>query len=237
MLNKGVSNQRYIQIPTHIIKDKIILDSTTLSSAMSSLTSLAGLKLWLYLYQHQENQGFLLSSQDFVLKSSSSRSAYTTAFNELVDKGYLIETIKKNYYIFVANPNIILKDTKDNNINDNKISLGEQKIIELLQNNNIDFIREATFGTCLFPDTFYPARFDFYINHSYLIEYDGEQHFSYSNRGWNTEEQYKKTLEHDEYKNQWCKNNNIPLIRIPYTHLKDLNINDLLLSSTSFLIN
>jgi len=37
-------------------------------------------------------------------------------------------------------------------------------------------------------------------------------------------------------KNQWCKENNIPLIRIPYTHLKDLQIKDLMLETTKFLI-
>ena len=49
------------------------------------------------------------------------------------------------------------------------------------------------------------------------------------------EEQFKKTQEHDKYKNQWCKNNNIPLIRIPYTHLKDLCLEDLLLETSKFI--
>ena len=48
---------------------------------------------------------------------------------------------------------------------------------------------------------------------------------------------YLKTKELDEYKNQWCKENNIPLIRISYTHLNDLCIEDLLLETTKFLIN
>lgn len=46
-----------------------------------------------------------------------------------------------------------------------------------------------------------------------------------------------KDKELDEYKNQWCKENNIPLIRIPYIHLNDLCIEDLLLETTNFLIN
>jgi len=37
-------------------------------------------------------------------------------------------------------------------------------------------------------------------------------------------------------KNQWCKNNNIPLIRIPYTHLEDLRLEDLLLETSQFII-
>ena len=34
----------------------------------------------------------------------------------------------------------------------------------------------------------------------------------------------------------WCKDNNIPLIRIPYTHYKELKIEDLLLETSKFKI-
>lgn len=36
-------------------------------------------------------------------------------------------------------------------------------------------------------------------------------------------------LKRDAIKNQWCKDNNIPLIRIPYTRLNNLSIKDLIL--------
>ena len=39
----------------------------------------------------------------------------------------------------------------------------------------------------------------------------------------------------DLLKIEYCKNNNIPLIIIPYTHYKDLNISDLILNTTNFL--
>lgn len=109
-------------------------------------------------------------------------------------------------------------------------SKGEQKIAELLQQNNIKFESQKSFETCRFSDTNYLAFFDFYVNNEYLIEFDGEQHFSYRNVGWSTEEQYLKTKEHDEFKTKWCKENNIPLIRIKYTQLETLTIEDLLLN-------
>jgi hypothetical protein len=71
------------------------------------------------------------------------------------------------------------------------------------------------------------------VNDKYLIEYDGRQHFSDENTIFN----YNETLKHDKIKNQWCKENNIPLIRIPYTHLKDLCIEDLKLETSKFIIN
>ena len=80
------------------------------------------------------------------------------------------------------------------------------------------------------------ARFDFFIQNSYLVEYDGSQHFNYSSndKGWNTKEQFEKTQQRDAYKNQWCKDNSIPLIRIPYTKLDTLCIEDLMLETTEF---
>lgn len=79
-------------------------------------------------------------------------------------------------------------------------------------------------------------RFDFYINEdNYLIEYDGEQHFKDTN-GF-----FKTTLEEiqkrDIFKNQWCKENNIPLIRIPYTRYDDLCIEDLLLETSKYVVS
>ena len=121
-------------------------------------------------------------------------------------------------------------------------SIGEEKISKILQENKIKFIKQYNDLKCIFPDSKRPAIFDFYIpynNSYYLIEYDGIQHFSAKseNTGWNTELNLLKTKKRDKYKNQWCKENNIPLIRIPYTHLKDLCLKDLQLETSKFIIN
>ena len=116
-----------------------------------------------------------------------------------------------------------------------KQSHGEYLIEQLLQKNNMQYEKEKTFSSCIFNDTKQLARFDFYVNNQYIIEFDGEQHFNYTQTGWNTKEQFIKTKEHDNYKNQWCKENNIPIIRIPYLHEKDICLEDLLLTS-SFII-
>lgn len=115
-------------------------------------------------------------------------------------------------------------------------SKGEAKIEELLKKNNIQFEKEKIFNTCRFPDTNYPGRFDFYVNKQYLIEYDGNIHFKYGDTGWNTEDEFDKRFFHDKFKNNWCKENNIPLIRIPYTKYNDLCIEDLLLETSKYII-
>lgn len=114
-------------------------------------------------------------------------------------------------------------------------SAGEEKIASLLREHNIDFLTEKTFDTCYFTDSNRAAKFDFYVNNTYLIEYDGAQHY-HDGTGWNTKEKLQKTQQHDLYKNNWCKENNIILIRIPYYHLDDIKIEDLMPNTSTFVV-
>lgn len=111
-------------------------------------------------------------------------------------------------------------------------SVGEQKITKILQENNINFKREFTFPD-LFGDKGGKLRFDFGILNSnndllYLIEYDGIQHFEINCFG-NNEDDFNILKKYDKIKEDYCKNNNIPLLRIPYTKLGTLNFKDLIL--------
>ena len=107
-------------------------------------------------------------------------------------------------------------------------SHGNLKIDQLLTENNIPFEREKRFDSCK-DKTYLP--FDFFVDNKYLIEFDGMQHFEETSFF-----DSQKTQQHDIIKNQWCKENNIPLIRIPYTHLKELSIQDLILETSKFKI-
>lgn len=114
-----------------------------------------------------------------------------------------------------------------------RMSHGEITVLNLLKENNIPFEQEKVLFKFANGKNAY---FDFYVNNKYIIEYDGETHFMSNLHGWHTPEQLKAQQERDLIKNQWCKQNNIPLIRIPYTHLKDLCIEDLLLETSNFII-
>ena len=107
-------------------------------------------------------------------------------------------------------------------------SKGEEKIAKILMEHHIPFEKEKTFDTCRYQNTNAYARFDFFVDNKYIIEYDGIQHFQPTFNTFN-EENFHNTINHDEFKNQWCKENNIPIIRIKYTQLDTLNIKDLLL--------
>ena len=107
-------------------------------------------------------------------------------------------------------------------------SLGEQKISKMLNEANIFYEREKIFKNSSF-------RFDFFVENQYIIEYDGKQHFQDSQWG-NHLKTAKETQKRDKEKNNWCKEHNIPIIRIPYTIFNQLTIKDLLLETSSFIV-
>lgn len=113
----------------------------------------------------------------------------------------------------------------------NKKSRGEERIETLLKENNISYEKEKIFSNFKYADSGFCPRFDFYIENQYLIEFDGKQHFE---QCFNIP--LKEVQTKDEIKNQWCEENNIPLIRIPYWHLKELCIEDLLLKTSNFVV-
>lgn len=106
-------------------------------------------------------------------------------------------------------------------------SKGEQTITNLLVKNNISFVTQKRFDTCKNPETNAQLIFDFYINDSFLLEYDGVQHYQTST-GWNNEEHLNYAQKHDNIKNQWCKENNVPLKRIPYWELKNITLENIM---------
>lgn len=74
------------------------------------------------------------------------------------------------------------------------------------------------------------------MDNKYIIEYDGNVHYYTNNSGWNNEENLKKIKKHDIIKTNYCKNNNIPLIRIPYTIYNNLCLEDLLLETSKYIV-
>lgn len=120
-------------------------------------------------------------------------------------------------------------------------SAGECAIEKILSNSNIPYIRQYHTKECRFPDTQYQAYFDFYVDNAYIIEYDGKQHFSpqcfNGMSGYDSYQQFIKTQQHDQFKNQWCFTNNIPLIRIPYTvKIQNITLEMLLPETSQFLL-
>lgn len=96
-------------------------------------------------------------------------------------------------------------------------SNGELIVKEILQKNNVNFIQQKQFDNCINPKTGRKLKFDFYLpNYNCCIEYDGIQHFQ-SVEYFGGKEGLQNNLYRDSIKNKFCRNNNIKLIRIPYT--------------------
>ena len=94
-------------------------------------------------------------------------------------------------------------------------SKGENLIDEQLSNLHQNYIMHYKIPTCKYKSL---LSFDFYLQDGNIaIEYDGQQHFaSYQYFGGN--KVFKENVERDNVKTNYCFNNGIYLLRIPYIY-------------------
>ena len=102
-----------------------------------------------------------------------------------------------------------------------KRSQGERFVKTFLIENKINYVEQFTFDDCRNKRK---LPFDFYIKDDICIEFDGYQHFF----PWKDNPKYlndfKQTQMNDKLKDDYCYNNHIKLIRIPYTEIKNINV-------------
>lgn len=96
-------------------------------------------------------------------------------------------------------------------------SQGELKVEKFLICNCIVYESQYKHDDCknINPLPFDFAVFDKKDNLVFLIEYDGKQHFE-PIEYFGGQEQFEYQQYNDNIKNQYCKDNNIPLLRVPY---------------------
>ena len=107
-----------------------------------------------------------------------------------------------------------------------KKSLGEQQIIKVLEFYNIDYEQQKKIpNTSLFCNNRY-IYVDFYLpKYNLIIEYQGEQHYR-PIRWFGGVEQFNKQQERDNAVRQYCKDNKIKLLEIPYA--KQQNVSEII---------
>ena len=117
---------------------------------------------------------------------------------------------------------------------------GEKKLKEvLIEKGYTDFKKEKKFEDCKSPRESKRCtllKFDFYLKdregREILVEYDGEQHFKPVNFGGiDGTENFIAIQRRDKIKNDYCKENNIPILRISY-----LDIDNIETLITNFLV-
>lgn len=97
-----------------------------------------------------------------------------------------------------------------------RISKGEHEVIRILEKKNIQYEKEKTFQSCLSPKG-YKLRFDFYLpEFNILIEYNGHHHYQPINKYRKAKITHEKTVINDRIKDDFAKEHNIKLIKIPY---------------------
>lgn len=103
----------------------------------------------------------------------------------------------------------------------NRMSKWEEYISEMLDEFKISYQREHRFPNC---KNHFPLPFDFYIenyhNKDFCIEYQGQQHYEPVEH-FGGEEIFEVRKKNDNIKKEYCENNNITLICLPYTLSKD----------------
>lgn len=99
-------------------------------------------------------------------------------------------------------------------------SKGEISIREFLLENKVNFISQKTFDNCVSKNSLY---FDFYLpDFNLCIEYDGQQHFK-SIPIFGGDNALKLQMKRDKIKNDYCSDNKINLLRIPYWNFKEIS--------------
>ena len=103
-------------------------------------------------------------------------------------------------------------------------SRGEILIRNFLDNNNYQYKEQYSFSDLYGNNK--PLKFDFAIFNNEkiftLIEFQGEQHYV-AKDFFGGEEQLKRQQEYDQEKRDYCKNNNIKLLEIPYTEIENID--------------
>lgn len=99
----------------------------------------------------------------------------------------------------------------------------EEKIIQILKKDKINFEREKRFSDL--KGGLY--RFDFYVvggrTNPCLIEVQGAQHYTYVKKFYKSQTDFKKAQERDRRKISYALAHNIPLYVIPYWEIEKIS--------------
>lgn len=105
----GENNQRTITVSKEKCDKNNLytINSIEAIDSAAKLQATAGFKLYMYLAKNQDKYQFKLSSQAFKNWSGCARTAYTTAFKQLEEEGYLVKKEgTSNVYTFYDKPHL-----------------------------------------------------------------------------------------------------------------------------------
>ena len=152
-----------------------------------------------------------LSLDDFINRSTiKHNSRYDYSLVEYITTLTKVKIICQTHGIFLQCPHSHLKGSGCQIC---KSSKGEIVITDFLNRNRIKFNHQYKFKNCRNINS---LSFDFYLpNHNLCIEYDGILHYKCIEH-FGGKEYFDLIQKRDTIKTNYCRENNIRLIRIPY---------------------
>ena len=164
-----------------------------------------------------------LNKNKFMKKSNNvHNSFYDYSLSNYISNRIKVKIICPKHGVFEQTPAHHMNGVGCPKCNESK---GEKQIRNILDKYNIKYEYQKKFKDCKFIRL---LPFDFYLSeYNICIEYDGEQHFK-ENHYFNTKKDYKKQIERDKIKTNYCINNTIKLIRLNFLdNIENKLINEL----------
>ena len=159
-----------------------------------------------------ENNKTTIHSYEYV-KNKMLLEGYELLSTEYINAHTKLQVRCSNGHIYETTWNSFQQGSRCPHCNESK---GEREIRTILDNLNIKYISQYKFDDCKFK---YVLPFDFYLSdYNCCIEFDGIQHFEIVEH-FGGFDSFIDRIIRDTIKNEYCKNNNIKLIRISYKEI------------------
>lgn len=177
-------------------------------------------------YEHKNGQGCPKCSKnrrlnnDMFVEMANDIHDFTYRYSDdYINSKTKVVIICQNHGPFSMTPNHHLKGQGCPNC---KRSLGELLVKRFLDHQKIKYVQQKFFSDLISGKKRY-LFFDFYlVDLNICLEYDGIQHFKPISK-FGGEMSFQNVRINDKLKDEYCKSNNIRLIRIPYTSIKNIN--------------
>lgn len=167
---------------------------------------------------------YILGQEEFIKRLKAkheNKFDYSNVIYDGMVEKIQLKCLQHNYVFFVRGQSALINDFLCPKCVNAK-SKGEMAIASYLDDNDIIYEMQKTFPDCRNFKTNALLRFDFHLpKYNLCIEFDGI--FHYEEQKFGIANLIKIQLR-DKIKTDFCKNNLIKLIRIPYWEKKNINI-------------
>ncbi len=228
-------SNRGIQWNNELVKEYIISQGSeyinqkyiNIDTLMEFKCQRCGETYYVSFYNYRKHNKFYCNDCSFEISGEKQRYSYEEVYNMIEETGcHLIsDTYIKNTQLLEIECGLcheifttswaIFKSKKVKACSDcnGKTSAGERIFMDLLDKYKIDYIHQHSYPDCKHMNL---LKFDFYLPlFKTIIEIDGRFHREIK-EGLGGKEEFELTKLRDKIKNTYCRDNNIPLIRIEY---------------------